>query len=190
MRRAVAASRGLGGLLIGRVRHRDDVGFRLGHGSAGMLRAVLVDKQCDKLRVLKMNYVGTAASGCPVERSSTAAASTIRRPFCATTLPAYNSPFRNHSVAIRRTLMSLAGHVAFVTGASQGIGRTCALRLAKEGATLAVAARNQEKLNELVNEITTAGGKAFAFALDVGDEEQVKSTVKSAIAQFGKVDIL
>ena len=86
--------------------------------------------------------------------------------------------------------MSLSGRVALVTGASQGIGRTCALRLAKEGATVAVAARNQEKLNELVSEITAAGGKAAAFALDVGDEEQVKSTIKAAIAQFGKIDIL
>jgi 3-oxoacyl-[acyl-carrier protein] reductase len=86
--------------------------------------------------------------------------------------------------------MSLSERVALVTGASQGIGRTCALRLAKEGAGVAVAARNQEKLNELVNEITAAGGKATAFALDVGDDEQVKSAVKSAIAQFGKIDIL
>jgi 3-oxoacyl-[acyl-carrier protein] reductase len=86
--------------------------------------------------------------------------------------------------------MSLSGRVALVTGASQGIGRTCALRLAKAGATVAVAARNQEKLNELVNEISRAGGKAAAFALDVGDEEQVKSTVKFAIAQLGKIDIL
>ncbi len=86
--------------------------------------------------------------------------------------------------------MSLSGRVVFVTGASQGIGRPSALRLAKEGATVAVAARNQEKLNELVAEITTAGGQAAAFALDVGDEEQVKSTVKAAIAQFGKIDIL
>jgi len=68
--------------------------------------------------------------------------------------------------------MSLSGRVAFVTGASQGIGRTCALRLAKDGATVAVAARNVEKLNELVGEITAAGGKAAAFALDVADEEQ------------------
>jgi 3-oxoacyl-[acyl-carrier protein] reductase len=86
--------------------------------------------------------------------------------------------------------MSLSGRVALVTGASQGIGRTSALRLAKDGASVAVAARNQEKLNELVQEITGAGGTAAAFALDVADEEQVKATTKAIIAQFGKVDIL
>jgi 3-oxoacyl-[acyl-carrier protein] reductase len=86
--------------------------------------------------------------------------------------------------------MSLSGRVAFVTGASQGIGRACALKLATTGATLAAAARNQDKLNELVNEITTAGGQAAAFALDVTDEEQIKSAIKAAIAQFGKIDIL
>ena len=86
--------------------------------------------------------------------------------------------------------MSLSGRVALVTGASQGIGRTCALRLAKDGATVAVAARNQEKLHELVQEITAAGGQAATFALDVADEDQVKSTVKAIIAQFGKIDIL
>jgi 3-oxoacyl-[acyl-carrier protein] reductase len=86
--------------------------------------------------------------------------------------------------------MSLAGHVALVTGASQGIGRACALKLASAGAAVAAAARNQEKLNQLVSEITTAGGQAAAFPLDVGDEEQIKSTVKAAIAQFGKIDIL
>ena len=86
--------------------------------------------------------------------------------------------------------MSLSTHVAFVTGASQGIGRTIALRLAKEGATVAAAARSQEKLAELVSEIEAAGGKAAAFPLDVADEEQVKATVKAAIAQFGKIDIL
>jgi 3-oxoacyl-[acyl-carrier protein] reductase len=86
--------------------------------------------------------------------------------------------------------MSLSGRVALVTGASQGIGRTCALKLAVRGATVAVAARNQEKLNELVQEVTAAGGIAAAYALDVGDEEQVKATVKAVIAQFGKIDIL
>src|SRR5271163_309979 len=86
--------------------------------------------------------------------------------------------------------MSLSGRVAFVTGASQGIGRACALKLATEGAAVAVAARNQEKLNELVQEITAAGGKAAAFALDVTDEEQVRATIKAAGAQFGKIDVL
>ena len=86
--------------------------------------------------------------------------------------------------------MSLSGRVAFVTGASQGIGRACALKLATTGAAVAVAARSQEKLNELVNEIIATGGKAAAFALDVTDEEQVKSAIKAAIAQFGKIDIL
>ena len=86
--------------------------------------------------------------------------------------------------------MSLSGRVALVTGASQGIGRTCALRLAKEGATVAVVARNHEKLNQLVAEVTATGGQAAAFALDVGDEEQVRATVKTVIAQLGKIDIL
>ena len=86
--------------------------------------------------------------------------------------------------------MSLTGRVAFVTGASQGIGRACALKLAAAGASVAAAARNQEKLNELVAEINRAGGNAAAFPLDVADEEQVKSTIKAAIAQFAKIDIL
>jgi 3-oxoacyl-[acyl-carrier protein] reductase len=86
--------------------------------------------------------------------------------------------------------MTLSGRVALITGASQGIGRTCALKLAADGATVAVAARNQEKLDELVKEIAAAGGKATAFALDVGDEEQVKATFKTALAELGKIDIL
>jgi len=86
--------------------------------------------------------------------------------------------------------MSLSGRVALVTGASQGIGRAIALRLARDGATVAVAARNQEKLNELVSEMGASGGKAVAFTVDVGDEEQIKAAVKAAISQLGKIDIL
>jgi len=86
--------------------------------------------------------------------------------------------------------MSLAGRVALVTGASQGIGKSCALKLAAAGAAVAVAARSQEKLNELVSEITASGGKAVAFALDVNNDEQVKANAKAIIAQFGKIDIL
>jgi 3-oxoacyl-[acyl-carrier protein] reductase len=84
----------------------------------------------------------------------------------------------------------LSGHVAFVTGASQGIGHACALRLAKEGATVAVAARNEAKLDELVQQIAAAGGHAAKFVLDVADEERIKSVFKAAIAQLGKIDIL
>lgn len=86
--------------------------------------------------------------------------------------------------------MSLSGHVALVTGASQGIGRASAKELAKAGATVALAARNQDKLNELAQEITAAGGTAAAFAMDVADEEQIKSAIKAAIGRFGKIDIL
>ena len=86
--------------------------------------------------------------------------------------------------------MKLEGRVALVTGASQGIGHACALALAREGATVAVTARNQQKLDQLAGQIAAAGGKAAAFVLDVADEEQVKSGIKSALAQFGKIDIL
>ena len=86
--------------------------------------------------------------------------------------------------------MSLAGRVALVTGASQGIGQACALKLAQSGASVALAARNQEKLNQTVQNITDQGGLAAAFALDVSEEEQIKSAVKNVLAQFGKIDIL
>lgn len=86
--------------------------------------------------------------------------------------------------------MDLSGRVAFITGASQGIGRACALRLARDGASVAIAARNQEKLNDLVQEINAANGKCSAFSLDVTEEEQIKSAFKNALAQFGKIDIL
>jgi 3-oxoacyl-[acyl-carrier protein] reductase len=86
--------------------------------------------------------------------------------------------------------MKLEDRVALVTGASQGIGRACALALAREGACVAVAARHQGKLEELVAEIAAFGGKAAVFVIDVGDEEQVKAGIKSALGQFGKIDIL
>src|SRR5215469_5014233 len=140
-----------------------------------------------------MRTCGDSRLGCPRRRSRAAPTDTV--PHCRSSiLPSLPRIIRRSIAlipsAVRRTRMSLSGHVAFITGASQGIGRTCALRLAKEGAAVAVAARNQEKLNELVNEITAAGGKAAAFPLDVAEEEQVKATIKGAIAQFGKIDIL
>ncbi len=86
--------------------------------------------------------------------------------------------------------MNFSGRVALVTGASQGIGRACAMKLAAEGATVAVAARNQEKLDEVAGQIAAAGGKAAAFPMDVAEEAQIKSTIKAVLAQFGKIDVL
>ena len=86
--------------------------------------------------------------------------------------------------------MKLEGKVALVTGASQGIGRGCALALARVGASVAVAARTQSKLDELVAEITSAGGKGAAFVMDVAEEDQVKASIKAVLAAFGKIDIL
>jgi 3-oxoacyl-[acyl-carrier protein] reductase len=86
--------------------------------------------------------------------------------------------------------MSLSGRVALITGASQGIGRACALKLAEAGAAVALAARNQEKLEELAKAISGNGGQAATFAMDVGDEQQIKSGCKAALEKFGKIDIL
>ena len=82
------------------------------------------------------------------------------------------------------------GRIALVTGASQGIGRACALALAKAGATVALAARNEEKLSAVAAEIEAAGGKAATFALDVSDEASIKAGAKAILERYGKVEIL
>ena len=87
-------------------------------------------------------------------------------------------------------MFSLKDKVAVVTGASQGIGRDTALALAEAGAKVVAAARNEEKLNSLVQEITGKGGEAIAVKLDVADAEQTKAAFKSIVEKFGKVDIL
>nr|WP_158749586.1 3-oxoacyl-[acyl-carrier-protein] reductase [Acidobacterium sp. S8] len=87
-------------------------------------------------------------------------------------------------------VLSLEGKVALVTGASQGIGRACAIALGRAGAKVAVAARNEIKLQEVVNEIAGNGGDAKSFVLDVASEESIKSTAKAVIAHFGSVHIL
>jgi 3-oxoacyl-[acyl-carrier protein] reductase len=85
---------------------------------------------------------------------------------------------------------NLEGKTAFVSGASQGIGRACALALAKMGARIALAARNEEKLEAVAAEIIGAGGEAKPFVLDVSDEVSIQTSAKAAIAHFGGVDIL
>jgi 3-oxoacyl-[acyl-carrier protein] reductase len=88
------------------------------------------------------------------------------------------------------TTPTFAGRVALVSGASQGIGRACALRLALEGATVALAARSLDKLEALAAEITAAGGTASAYTLDIASEDSIKACAKAVIAAHGKVDIL
>jgi len=87
-------------------------------------------------------------------------------------------------------MITLDGRIALVTGASQGIGRACALELAKAGAKVALAARNVAKLAEAVAEIESTGGQAAAFALDIASEESIKAAAKAVIERFGKVEIL
>lgn len=85
---------------------------------------------------------------------------------------------------------NLQGRIALVTGASQGIGRACALELARAGATVALAARNEAKLTAVAAEIEAAGGQASAFSLDIASEESIKAAAKAVIERFGKVEIL
>ncbi len=87
-------------------------------------------------------------------------------------------------------MSTVTGRIALVTGASQGIGRACALELAHRGAVLALAARNQENLREVAATIHEAGGTAEVFALDVGDEISVKNCGKAVLERFGKIEIL
>ena len=91
--------------------------------------------------------------------------------------------------------MNLTGRVALITGASQGIGRACALKLAQCGASVALVARNQQKLEEVGAEIRKlangdAGVHARVYPTDIENEDQIKATFKSAISDLGKIDIL
>jgi 3-oxoacyl-[acyl-carrier protein] reductase len=87
-------------------------------------------------------------------------------------------------------MFSLKDKVALVTGASQGIGRETAHALAEAGASVAVAARNEEKLATLVQEISAKGGQAFAVKMDVADGEQIKAGFKAVLEKFSRLDVL
>jgi clavulanate-9-aldehyde reductase len=85
---------------------------------------------------------------------------------------------------------ALAGRVALVTGASSGIGSAVAVALARAGAQVAVAARRRSRLDALLAQIETEGGKALAVDLDVTDEGQCQDAVTRCVAQFGSLDLL
>ncbi|MFO1066161.1 MAG: 3-oxoacyl-[acyl-carrier-protein] reductase [Pirellulales bacterium] len=85
---------------------------------------------------------------------------------------------------------NLSGQIALVTGASQGLGKACALRLAQNGATVLLAARNAEKLAGVVAEIEAAGGKAVAMPCDVNDRAAIKKLFADVQEKYQKLDIL
>src|ERR1700694_4070662 len=87
-------------------------------------------------------------------------------------------------------LNRFADRVAVVTGAAQGIGQATALRLASEGARVAVVDVDAERAAPVVERIEAAGGQAAAYACDVSAREQVDATVEAVISRFGRVDIL
>ncbi|MGH9334531.1 MAG: glucose 1-dehydrogenase [Vicinamibacteria bacterium] len=82
------------------------------------------------------------------------------------------------------------GKAALVTGASSGIGKATAERLAREGARVAVTARREDRLFELVSRIQDSGGTAKAFASDLTSETDRKRLVEDAAAHYGGLDVL
>jgi len=87
-------------------------------------------------------------------------------------------------------MAGVEGRVALVTGASQGIGRACAVVLAAGGAKVALCARNTDKLQQVAAEIAAQGGEAAVFKMDVASEDEIKSGAKAVLAHFGSIDIL
>ena len=93
--------------------------------------------------------------------------------------------------------MSFQNKTVFITGASRGIGKAIALRLAKEGANIIIAAKSVEENAKLggtiysaAEEMEKAGGKALAVQCDIRFEDQVQAAVDKGVAQFGGIDIL
>ena len=93
--------------------------------------------------------------------------------------------------------MTLAGKKIFVTGGSRGIGLAIAIRAAKDGAMIAIAAKTNEPnpklpgtIHTAASEITAAGGKALAIQCDLRDENQISAAVDQAAKEFGGIDIL
>lgn len=92
-------------------------------------------------------------------------------------------------------IMEFANKTIFITGASRGIGKAMALRLAKEGANIVIAAKSVEEdprlggtIYSAAEEVEAAGGKALAVQVDIRDEEQIQKAVQLAVDKFGGLD--
>jgi 3-oxoacyl-[acyl-carrier protein] reductase len=84
----------------------------------------------------------------------------------------------------------MANRIAFVTGASRGIGRACALALSAGGTKVVLAARQLEKLDAVAAEIRATGGDAFVVPIDLASHESIKEAFAKASKEFGRIDIL
>ena len=84
----------------------------------------------------------------------------------------------------------MANRLAFVTGASRGIGRACALALSAAGEKVVLAARQVDKLDEVAGEIRARGGEAFVVAIDLASQDSIKEAFAKASKEFGRIDIL
>jgi NAD(P)-dependent dehydrogenase (short-subunit alcohol dehydrogenase family) len=86
--------------------------------------------------------------------------------------------------------MQLSNRVAFVTGAGSGIGKASAIKLAQEGAKVALLSRTPTQINEVADEIKAAGGEAIAIQADVSSPEQMQAAVQQIIDTWGRMDIV
>ncbi|QHF44877.1 oxidoreductase [Pseudomonas sp. S35] len=86
--------------------------------------------------------------------------------------------------------LSLSGTVALVTGSSSGIGHASARALAARGASVALIARRQDRLDALVAQIQESGGTAFAVPADITERAQAEAAVRATVERFGRLDIL
>ena len=86
--------------------------------------------------------------------------------------------------------MSLHGRVIAITGASAGIGRATAVRLARDGASIAICARRESKLREAAAEIIAAGGQALPVVADVTRADDMARLVAAAVERFGRLDVM
>ena len=84
----------------------------------------------------------------------------------------------------------LNGKIAIVTGASQGIGETIAVEMAKSGANVFCLARNKNALDSTINKIISNGDKASAYSCDISDNEQFNNIVTDIFKEYGSLDIL
>ena len=87
-------------------------------------------------------------------------------------------------------MANLAGKVAIVTGASRGIGKAIATRLAEDGATVAVTATTLEGAKRTADELEAKGLNALPLQVDVADADSVSNMVAAVLEKFGQVDIL